>query len=167
MNGFTFLNMPNEFRQSATAEKLAKQIFDGCTVCLMAHSIRATEKHLREVYKFDTQIVLQPCLDVLTDMGRLSWSSVAQNSGHLTYIRYWDNHEFENSRKRFCIAHELYHVIWSIASSSSVTRGDKTAELACDHFANELCGMHDAFYVEHSKSNNVYLRFQGLPFRSV
>ena len=158
--------MPGDFELSATAEDLAQRIYDTSTGCLMAHSIRSVEKYLRETYNFDTQIVLQPCSHVLSDMDRLSWSSVAQNSGHITYIRYWDNTELDNTRRRFCIAHELYHVIWSIGTASSLVRGIGTEQIF-DHFANDLCRKHDKFYADQAKINNGDIRFLGLPYRSV
>jgi hypothetical protein len=157
--------MSNGYRTPDTAELTAQRIYDSSTECLMAHSIRAVERHLREVFQFNTQIVLTPCPDVFTDMGRLSWSSVASNSGHLTFIRYWDNKDLDKNHKRFCIAHELYHIIWSIATAADVPRTPEVEKM-CDHFANELCRHHDKFYADQAKINNGDIRFQGLPFRS-
>jgi Zn-dependent peptidase ImmA (M78 family) len=99
-------------------------------------------------------------------MGRLSWSSVAENKGDVTYIRYWNNRDFDKNHKRFCIAHELYHIIWSVGSSSGVPRNAKT-EYFCDAFANDLCSKHDKFYEAQAKIKNGEIRFHGLPFKSV
>ncbi len=157
--------MKKEFERVAVAEQLAQHIYDTASGCLMAHSIRAVEKYLRETYNFDTQIVLQPCQHVFRDMGRLSWSSVAANRGHITYITYLDDKDLDKNHKRFCIAHELYHVIWSVGTSSGVSRTTGTEQI-CDHFANDLCRKHDRFYEEQAGTNNGSIRFQGLPFRS-
>ena len=158
--------MATGFEAPATAERLAKSIYDISTECLMAHSIRSVERYLRETYKFDTQIVLKPSKTVFPDMGRLSWCSVAANSGDLTYIFFHDDPEWDRNRKRFCIAHELYHVIWSVGSAANVPR-HKMTESLCDLFANDLCRHHDAFYEEQAKAANQFIRFQGLPYRSV
>lgn len=158
--------MANGFSSSGKAEELAQIIYDRAVGCLMAHSIRAVEKHLREQYEFDTQIVLDACPHVRSDTGRLSWCSVAQHSGHITYIRYWDDKDLGHNHKRFCVAHELYHIIWSVASSSAVPR-EVRSEQVCDHFANELCKKHDKFYEEQAKKNNGDIRFHGLPLKSV
>jgi hypothetical protein len=158
--------MASGFEDRAEVGNLAQRIYDTSTECLMAHSIRAVEKYLRDIYSFDTQIVLQPCEHVYADMGRLSWSSVAKNKGHITYIRFWDNKDLDKNHKRFCIAHELYHIVWSVGSSSDVPRDRKT-ESICDTFANDLCFLHDKFYEAQAKINNGEIRFHGLPFRSV
>jgi hypothetical protein len=96
----------------------------------------------------------------------MSWCSVAENSGDITYIWYQDDPEWDHSRKRFCIGHELYHVIWSVGTSAKVPRS-KLTESTCDVFANDLCKFHDLFYEEQAKVQNVNVRFQGLPYRSV
>src|ERR1700744_5696656 len=130
-----------KFEDCYVAGGLAHQIYNTSFECLMAHSIRAVEKYLRDFHNFDTQIVLEPNKNVRDDTGRLSWCSVASNSGNITYIYFQEDADLEKSRKRFCIAHELYHVIWSVGSSSSVPR-DKAVESTCDVFANDLCRMH-------------------------
>lgn len=159
--------MAKTFNRAEDAGSLARTIYDAASSCLMAHSIRAVEKHLRLQYRFNTQIVLQPCKDVLLDMGRLSWSSVAENSGDLTYIFYHEDGPGNHNHKRFCIAHELYHVVRAVASTADEVPRDQLAEELCDIFANELCAQHDKFYADQAKNGNAAIRFGGLPFRSV
>jgi len=159
---------PPKFGDCYTAGEIAQKIYKVSTETLMAHSIRAVEGYLRQHYDFDTAIVLQPSKEVLSDMGRMSWCSVASNTGDPSYIFYQDDHpNWEKSHKRFCIAHELYHVIWAVGSSIKTPRRDRTAESVCDIFANELCRCHDTFYAEQATKQNADLRFQGLPFKSV
>ena len=159
-----------DFSSDTTASGIAKVIYDISTECLMAHSIRAIEHHLREQYDFTTTIVLCPSKYVLSDSGRLSWCSVALNTGDPTYIFYQDDPDLDKTRKRFCIAHELYHVIWSAENSDNggaVVARDLRTESACDIFANSLCTLHDEFYKEEATRNNGGIRFHGLPYRSV
>ena len=130
----------------------------------MAHSVRAVEQFLRDTYRFDTQVVLVHDPNVFWDMGRMSWCSVAQNNGDLTYISVDARQDWDHNRRRYCIAHELYHVIWSVGSASKVERTTRV-ESFCDLFANDLCSKHDSFYAK--KENIDKLRFQGLPYRSV
>jgi hypothetical protein len=158
--------MANNFGDATVAGELARKAYDLSTECLMAHSIRAVEKYLRDTYNFDTQIVLEASKEVLSDVGRMSWCSVAENSGDLTYIWFQYDPEWDRSRKRFCIAHELYHVIWSVGTASKVPR-NKAVESTCDVFANDLCKFHDKFYDDQAKIQNLNIRFQGLPYRSV
>lgn len=129
----------------------------------MAHSIRAVEQFLRDTYAFDTQIVLLDDKNVFKDTGRMSWCSVASNSGDPTYISVDARSDWDNNHRRFCIAHELYHVIWSVGSAPQVPRTG-AVEMMCDHFANNLCNEHHKFYED--ETNLKKLLFQGLPYRS-
>lgn len=156
--------MASDFADSETAGEFAKKIYEFSTNCLMAHSIRAVEQFLKQTYKFDTKIVLAEHAKVRSDTGRMSCCSVAQNNGDKTYILVQKDDNFERSRKRFCVAHELYHVIWSVASAQTSPRTQMT-ESACDVFANDLCRLHDEFYAD--SANLAKLRFHGLPYRSV
>jgi len=156
--------MPLNFSEDATAGEVAQKIYSLSTDCLMAHSIRAVEDYLLEAYRFDTKIVLKFNKNVLPDMGRMSWCSVASTTGGRTYIFVQDNEGWERTKKRFCIAHELYHVIWSVGSARTSKRGIE-AESLCDLFANDLSRKHDAFYADSNNLANI--RFQGLPYRSV
>jgi len=159
--------MPTNFEQPEEADRLAQRIDDISTDCFMAHAIRAAEKYLHETYGFDTQIILRPDRNILTDTGRISWSSVAQNSGHKTYIAFPADPNLDKNHKRFCIAHELYHVIWSIGSASGAVVRNRGTEEICDMFANRLCFLHDKFLETHGANRNAALRFPDLPYKSV
>ena len=155
-----------EFERAETAGEIAQKIYEVSTDCLMAHSIRGVERYLRETYGFDTAIVLVASKDVLTDTGRLSWCSVAANTGDPSYIYYQsENPNWEKNKKRFCIAHELYHVIWGVGTANTIRRNDRTAEELCDIFANDLCLKHDTFYAD--PANIASLRFNGVRYRTV
>lgn len=158
--------MATNFGDADVAGKLAHKAYQLSAECLMAHSIRAIEHYLRETYHFNTQIVLLASAEVLPDTGRMSWCSVAENSGDITYIFYHNDPEWNHSRKRFCVAHELYHVIWSVGTAAKVPRS-KLTESTCDVFANDLCRHHNQFYEDQAKLQNVGIRFEGLPYRSV
>lgn len=145
MSGFTLEPMPSEFNDCHKAEARAKEIYKLSEDCLMAHSIRAVEKHLLEKYDFNTQIVVAIEDWLRTDLGRVSGCSVPASSGDVTYIYVQNDLEF--NMQRFCIAHELYHVLWSVGSTEP---GDHSrsvdAEELCDCFANDLCLQHRKFY---------------------
>jgi hypothetical protein len=162
--------MATNFAEDATAGEIAQKVYDLATDSLMAHSIRAVEEYLRQTYDFDTAIVLRRDNNVLSDTGRLSWCSVAANTGDPSYIFVQDtdvDRNWDHSRKRFCIAHELYHVMWAVGSSTSTPVRNAKTESLCDVFANDLCMKHDAFYEEQAKVMNVGCRFQGLRYRTV
>lgn len=137
--------MPSQFDDCYKAGARALEIYKLSTDCLMAHSIRAVERYLLEKYGFNTQIILAVENWMRADLGRVSVSSVAVENGGITYIYVQDDIGF--NQQRFCIAHELYHVIWSIGSSEPSDHDhSKNTEGCCDCFANDLCLQHHRFY---------------------
>jgi hypothetical protein len=156
MNGY-------HFATTEEANSIAGEIYDLSTRALMAHSIRGVEQFLAKKYNFNTQVVLlfEP---VFKHFGRMSWCSVAANSGGLTFIAVDDNRDWDNNHRRFCVAHELYHVLWSIGSTRPPQRNIRMEQI-CDQFANVLCQKHHEF--NDNPANIAKLKFHGLPYRSV
>lgn len=153
------------FSDITVSEVFAKEIYNGSTRALMAHSVRAVEVLLWDKFRFKTSVTIVE-VNTLTHFGRLSACSVAKNSGDKSVIFIYNDPEYDFSRKRFCIAHELYHILCSAGSANnSGPRRDTNHERLCDHFANDLCRFHDDFYA--APKNISRLRFHGLPYRSI
>lgn len=127
-----------------------------------AHSIRAVECFLAATYRVQTPILLRQSTP-LQEYGRLSYCSVSTITGFPSVI--WVQKDADHNTKRFCIAHELYHVLMAVASSSSETiERTRLVEDCCDLFANTLCQKHDDYH--RHPDTPAKLRFEGLPLRS-
>ncbi len=146
-----------------SAREVANEVYSLSEQCLMAHSIRAVEKYLLEKYAFPTQIILEISDNVVSDMDRLSWCSPAQNKGDKTFI-FVDREWGDQDQRRFCVAHELYHIIWSVASVTPPDRS-RNGEEVCDIYANRLCELHNEFNTDTAKRAS--LIFTKIPYRSV
>lgn len=161
------------FSEPDKAAELANEIYDLSKDCWMAHSIRAVEAYLQRRYNFYTRIILKRDTRTLAFYGRRSWCSPSKAHNGITFIYVDDSPDLEKTWKRFCVAHELYHVIWSVADPASAIRPRTNApnpqsrkfEIACDEFANALCKLHHEFY---SNDQNIKeILFTGWPFHSV
>lgn len=154
--------MASEVVNGDAARSIAERVYALSEECLMAHSIRAVERYLLETYRIHTPIVLKLHPQALTEFGRLSFCSVATATGFPTVI--WVQSDADHNHRRFCIAHELYHVICAISSSSESVPRSRYIEDVCDLFANELCRRHHEFHIK--PETQARLRFDGLPYRS-
>jgi hypothetical protein len=126
-------------RSIAAAENISGVIYNLSEQCLMAHTLRAVEWHItREYNKNEFPIILTVEDGVIDRWRSKSWTIVTADSAHV-----FIEQSMSRDQKRVCIAHEAYHVLEFFRPVKS----DKSRiEDICDHFANDLCGKHDAFY---------------------
>lgn len=139
------------------AHAYAKEVYDLSESCLMAHSIRAIQRHLEEKGKGQHWISLTH-----TKAGQF----LHRRAFAIIKPQYTDivvNSTVEREQQRRGIAHELAHLIF-VKLRDSVPplpgRINPIIESACDIFEKDLCKMHHDFY---SKEENLKkLLFQSL-----
>jgi hypothetical protein len=165
----------NTHKEGDRAEAFAKELYKLTEATLMAHTIRAFERHMGSHFGFNRYVVR-----VYVN------ASVAKRMQHHQRVSYivfdeaganiYVDASLNNDRKRVCVAHELYHVhlaaIHGFYRDGKLARmrstlpkgkelGAKSVEDYCDVFAARLCTQHDKFYRD--PKNLDKLRFQEIP----
>jgi hypothetical protein len=126
------------------AENLAEVIYNLSEQCLMAHTLRAVEWHItREYNKDEFSIILVVEGGVQNRWHSKSWSFPTSTCAYI-----WVDETLDRDQKRVCIAHEAYHILEYMRPVKS---NPPRLEDVCDHFANNLCKQHDAFYKNPAK----------------
>lgn len=149
-----------EFGDADVAREIAGSVFDHSTECLMAHSIRAVERYLGS-FKYRVHVSLNVLgtekmrslfprdkegLDYLQS-GCSVPRVLVRNPSKFQRAIIWVNGDGGHNNTRLRIAHELYHVVWSVMGiGETKTKRSREAEEVCDIFARTLCKKHDQFY---------------------
>lgn len=161
------------FADTSHASSLANDVYANSKKCLMAHSIRAAESYLFDRYNVVHHIRVIPKVFG----SRKSYCLPGPNISRIHV-----NPNLLHDEKRFCIAHELYHVLHKIeatlneniqllpdlpddAKGSGIT-SQVFSEQLCDLFAKDLCDKHNAFY-QQSKNVDDHCKFKRTNFNSL
>lgn len=145
-----------------TPAESAQKIFDESLMSLMAHTLRGVTNHfVKRAIDIDIRVVADTC-----DTIRLRGPNQGATSILVTRFRRrnnpleWDRvratifiHKDANKNlARFCIAHEVFHLLLELDSYLNNGRTawgrlptSRAIEDECDHFARQLCKLHDDF----------------------
>lgn len=146
------------------ARDLAKEIYEQSKRALMAHSVRAVKEHLRAKHRINHYtIVIRQLTGIQSRYARNSWVVFGQRNATILV-----DQSLEHDETRVCIAHELFHVLYSFERSTADPKRNRgrLMEDACDVFANELCELHNAFYQD-GETILRRCRFHNLPIYSI
>lgn len=148
--------LENAHKLGDSAHEYAHQVYELSKTCLMAHSIRAVQKHLEDSGKGRHWISLTP-----TKGGYLPRRAFAMIRPQETDIIVNTTVGLEHQRRG--IAHELAHLLFVKLHNShppSLGRVETVTEEACITFEKDLCKNHHEFYSKQENLNN--LRFHSL-----
>jgi Zn-dependent peptidase ImmA (M78 family) len=154
------MSFRDQVRSNIVAENLANVIYNLSEQCLMAHTLRAAESHIRRETGNKSFSIILEIDDKIT--------SRLQKKSHTTYAPQLNNAcvvvapHLDHDQKRVCIAHEVYHIIEHFKAEKTAP---KDVEPVCDHFANALCLQHNAFYKDPEKIKKC--QFGKLPINSM
>jgi hypothetical protein len=161
----------NSEELSAITAASAQEIYGLSKDCLMAHSIRAVELYVSQKLSHKHHIVLIGGPRSVVSPNKNSWCLPGKPTS-----RIWVDDTLIHDEKRFCIAHELYHVILevsplddakleAVAKEHAITK-DEFVEQLCDVFARDLCAEHDKFYRNPANIDDS-CKFHNLNFQSL
>jgi hypothetical protein len=137
--------------------ELARAIFASSRKCLMAHTLRAVEEHIRgHSSKKSYPIIVRVVDGMLPRYARISWTLFTPQYAYILVDK-----GLSHDHKRVCIAHECYHILHG--QGTHIPRPD-IIEDSADIFANDLCRQHNNFYRDPESLK--HCQFSHLPIKS-
>ena len=140
--------------------------------CLMAHSIRAVEFYVSHKLQKPHHIILME--DAQDFVLKKSWCAPGIPVSHTSRI--WVDPSLPHDEKRFCIAHELYHIVLSVSPLDEALLEATAKECGVhpkvyiehlsDKFARDLCNQHHGFYCDPKNIDN-HCKFHNTNFQSL